>query len=309
MGSAKNNNSDTNLLANSYDNVIKNLSELLRISFGMIDEDGNFISMPATNSFSNQLLIKFILDNKVDIITKNNTEPFKDEFNLKYYSYAILNPQDNIKKFIIFGPIMLNKRISYEEIQNSCDMRSMEIPKDELNDIKVLTNNYIETIFKTITSIIEWGESQNARAMNLNNRATLILETLLSLALKLTDAQSGSVMFYDSREQVFTITIAKGLKEGLKRNKIESSSSLAGYVYKTGTPHFIENMNPNEEIQKYLTRSEIEKSIIIPFSIKNREYSGTMNLNLKSSSNLTIANLEGLNKIIEPVTRELYAFI
>lgn len=129
-------------------------------------------------------------------------------------------------------------------------------------------------------AVAEWtlslGKSLPTHSEALDN----FFDTLLHLALRTTNADSGSIMILDPVSQSLRIRASHGLKEEvIKEAEVKMGEGIAGWVAARNESLLLDNERAVEpSLQNRLKRKEIDSSIIMPLSRQNQVL-GVLNVN------------------------------
>ncbi len=117
-----------------------------------------------------------------------------------------------------------------------------------------------------------------------------LLVTILDSAIKMANAQGGSIMVFDDESQEFTIRVSRGLenKKNIMQARIKMGEGIAGLAAKGKVPLFINGADCDEVLRPFLKRPEIKHSIVIPLVIDEKVI-GVLNLCTKSENSDTSA--------------------
>jgi len=154
-----------------------------------------------------------------------------------------------------------------------------------LQELK-LSNLILHRRIAELNALYEAGKSIGSAA-NLKE----LLRQIVALASSVTDAQVGSIMLLDGREQYLTIEAAIGLdQQVIDQTRLAVGESIAGYVAKTGEPLIVEDIERDERFQ----RTSQEKyggasSLCAPLTIKNKVI-GVINMANKEGGEIFTKN-------------------
>lgn len=113
-----------------------------------------------------------------------------------------------------------------------------------------------------------------------------VLNMILDDAIKLTNAENGSIMLYDKEKDLLSIEVARGLPQNVIDNySVKSGEGIAGWVLKNKKPLILESGLQNE-INFKGDNSNIKDALSVPLHVQNKiigvlnisnKYSGTFN--------------------------------
>lgn len=132
-------------------------------------------------------------------------------------------------------------------------------------------------------------------------RVDKLCNTLLDVAIQVSGADIGSIMFYDSAKQTFTIKSSRGLSEEVvKKSNVKIGDGIAGLAAKEKVSFLINEDQTDNRIKPYLTRPSIKSSMIIPLKVEERVM-GVMNLGTSEANRVRfdVNNLKVVNKLVD----------
>jgi len=112
----------------------------------------------------------------------------------------------------------------------------------------------------------------------------VLLNKIVSLATKVIEAKSGSIMLIQRTENVLTIEAAIGLSPDIvKHTRLESGSSIAGYVAQKGTPLIVEDIKKDPRFSRLRKKHYVTRSLLcVPLKVKDKIL-GVINLSDKKT--------------------------
>lgn len=112
----------------------------------------------------------------------------------------------------------------------------------------------------------------------------VLLGKIISLATRVMEAESGSIMLIQKPENVMTIEAAIGLGPEIIRNtKLELGSSIAGYVAQKGTPLVVEDIKRDSRFSHLRKKHYATRSLLCaPLKVKDNIL-GVINLSDKKA--------------------------
>jgi len=150
--------------------------------------------------------------------------------------------------------------------------RAMEKRRSELSRLQLLeelkiSNLILNRRITELNALYEAGKSIGS-ASNLKE----LLKQIVALAAQVTEAQVGSIMLLDEKEQYLTIEAAIGLEEDIVKNtRLPIGASIAGFVAKSGEPLMIDDVEKNEDFERINNERYGAASLLsTPLLIKNR---------------------------------------
>jgi len=112
----------------------------------------------------------------------------------------------------------------------------------------------------------------------------VLLNKIVSLATKVIEAKSGSIMLIQRTENVLTIEAAIGLSPDIvKHTRLELGSSIAGYVAQKGTPLIVEDIKKDPRFSRLRKKHYVTRSLLcVPLKVKDKIL-GVINLSDKKT--------------------------
>jgi len=315
--------------------MLSRFIEVLRINIFVVDNRGLVILPPEERRYGGRLLtdkaLKFdLMSDSIDI--DKQFEPHGaffescNYYNLSCFAIPIKIEGGQTVAFMIIGPIILNKRLSgsdYEAMaeEHRCDKGEL---LSELGGIRVASNVMVSSILDLLSEIVRDNIELSLKKKELNRIKTDsegvnaeytetakeiystvyldgLLATLLDVALKMTNAECGSIMVQDANQDELTIKVSRGLGPQATRNtRIKLGEGVAGIAAKDNTSFVIRGTEGDNRIKKYLKRPDIKEALVMPLS-KDRKVFGVLNLHTKKDGceiNKNFNNLKYLSELL-----------
>ncbi len=152
-------------------------------------------------------------------------------------------------------------------VKRALEKRRSDLSRLELVEVLRESNLRLEKHVNELNALYEAGTSIGSAA---NPRE--LLNKIVELAARVTEARVGSVMLLDEAQEYLTIAAAIGLNPEIVVNtKLAIGSSIAGYVAQFGKPLIVEDVE-NDEQFKRINRERYGASSLIcaPIQIKNK---------------------------------------
>jgi len=134
-----------------------------------------------------------------------------------------------------------------------------------------------------------------------------LLDALLKVSFKYTNADRGSIMLIDEKTQELYIKVSQGLaKEIVNSARLKMGQGIAGLAAQEKRPIFINKNTAEDRIQKLLRNPAIKYSIIIPI-IVNEKVLGVLNVGSSedATGRFTTQSVETVDKLIDLVEATL----
>ena len=295
--------------------MLSRFIEVLRVNIFVVDNHGLVILPPEERRYGGQLLtnkaLKFdLLSDSIDI--GKQFEPHGmffescNNYNLSCFAIPIKIEGGQIIAYMVIGPVILNKRLSgsdYETMAEEyrCDKSEL---LSELGGIRVISNVMISSILDLLSEIVRDNIELSLKKKELNQiRADSegknaeftktakeiystvyfdgLLATLLDVALKMTNAECGSIMVQDAGQDEMTIKVSRGINTQATQNtKIKLGEGIAGIAAQENTSFVICGTEGDNRIKKYLKRPDIKEALVMPLS-NDKKVFGVLNLHTK----------------------------
>ena len=295
--------------------MLSRFIDVLRINIFVVDNQGLVILPPEERRYGGRLLTDRVL--KFDLLSEsiNVDKQFEphgmffescNRYNLSCFAIPIKIEGGQTIAHMIIGPIILNKRLSgsdYEEMakEYGCDKGEL---LNELGGIRVTSNVMISSILDLLFEIVRDNIELSLKKKELNEIKTDsegvnseytetakeiystvyldgLLATLLDVALKMTNAECGSIMVQDENQDELTIKVSRGLDIQVAKNmKIKLGEGIAGIAVRDNTSFVIRGTEGDNRIKKYLKRPDIKEALVMPLSNENKVF-GVLNLHTK----------------------------
>jgi signal transduction histidine kinase/DNA-binding response OmpR family regulator len=152
-------------------------------------------------------------------------------------------------------------------VNRALEKRRSGLARLQLLEELKMSNLILNRRISELNALYEAGKSIGSTA-NLKE----LLKQIVALASSVTDAQVGSIMLLDEREQYLTIEAAIGLDQGIiDQTRLPIGTSIAGYVAKTGQPLIVEDVEHDPQFQRINQEKYGAASLLCaPLIIKNR---------------------------------------
>ncbi len=152
-------------------------------------------------------------------------------------------------------------------VNRALEKRRADLARLQLLEELRISNLLLNRRISELNALYEAGKSIGSTA-NLKG----LLKQIVALAASVTEAQIGSIMLLDERQEFLTIEAAIGLEQHIiDTTKVRVGESVAGHVAKTGEPLIIENIEKDEKFRKRNQEKYGNASLLCaPLVIKNR---------------------------------------
>lgn len=151
-------------------------------------------------------------------------------------------------------------------VNRALEKRRSDLARLKLLEELKLSNLILQRRISELNALYEAGKSIGSTA-NLNE----LLKQIVALASSVTDAQIGSIMLLDEREEYLTIEAAIGLdQEIIDKTRLPIGASIAGYVAKNSEPLIVDDVEHDERFKRINQEKYGAASLLCaPLRIKN----------------------------------------
>jgi len=218
---------------------------------------------------------------------------------------------------MIIGPVVLNKRLSGADYEAMAEKYGCDKAEalNELGGIRVISNVMINSILDLLSEIVRDNIELSLRKKELHKIKTdsgalseefkeaaqeiystvyldELLATLLDVALKMTNAECGSIMVRDAEQ--LTVKASRGLdSQEAQGARTKLGEGIAGIAAKENTSFVIHGTEGDNRIKHFLKRPDIKEALVMPLEDKSRVF-GVLNLHTKREGGKIEGNLNNL---------------
>jgi len=228
---------------------------------------------------------------------------------------APLKMESKALGYIILGPLILVMRKSKEQYRQTADELNLDLEDfwNAILEIKVISFQGVQSLIELIRDVCEYTLKLAYRNITQGKEGGMalgaaklnrILDILLDVAFELSQADRGSVMFFDESQKNFTIWASKGIPDEIARNtRVKLGEGISGIAAQEEKSFLIDDNTRDGRIRPYLNRPFIGSAMVLPIKIENRVV-GVMNLGtLKTSSvRFDADNLRMMKKLVDLAT-------
>lgn len=319
--------------------MLSRFIDVLRINIFVVDSQGLVILPPEEGRYGGRFLndssLKFdLMGDSIDV-----TKQFElhgaffesySRYNLSCFAIPIKVEGGQIVAYMIIGPVILNKRLSGTDYgamaeEFGCDKGKL---LSELGGIRVISNVMINSILDLLSEIVRDNIELNLKKKELNKikvnskggnteyaetakeiYSTVYLDgllaTLLDVALKMTDAECGSIMVQDASKDELTIKVSRGLDaKSIENAKVKFGEGIAGIAAQDNTSFIIRGTEGDNRIKKYLKRPDIKEALVMPLSNSEKVF-GVLNLHTKKEGGKIKQSFNNLKYLSELLSSAL----
>lgn len=152
-------------------------------------------------------------------------------------------------------------------VKRAIEKRRSDLSRKQLVEVLRESNLRLERHVNELNALYEAGTSIGSAA---NSKE--LLNKIVELAARVTEARVGSVMLLDEAREYLTIAAAIGLDPQIvAQTRLPLGSSIAGYVAQYGRPLLVDDVENNEQFQRINKERYGAASLICaPLMIKNK---------------------------------------
>ncbi|MBN1870062.1 MAG: PocR ligand-binding domain-containing protein [Candidatus Omnitrophica bacterium] len=315
--------------------MLSHFIDVLRMNIYVIDAQGGMILPPERTRYGGRLLtdrhLKFDLaDDSINLDKQfEKYGAYLESYNrygLNSFAIPIRIDNERVIAYLVIGPVILNKRLSaseYEEMAEEYGADKGEL-LNELGGVRVLSNIMVNSILDLLSEIVRDNVELSLRKSELNKIKSEmgvlseefsetaqeiysavyldgLLATLLDVALKMTNAECGSIMVKDPKADGMTIKASRGLDlQKIHGVTVKMGEGVAGIAAQENTPFIIHGTEGDNRIKPFLKRPDIKEALVMPLHDKDHVF-GVLNLHTKREGGKiegNINNLQYLSKLL-----------
>jgi hypothetical protein len=275
--------------------LFKYFVDVVRINIFITTTTGKSIITPELNPYGWKLIV-----NTSDIRStfKRSGEflEYIDPLGLHHFAIPIT------AGYVVLGPLIINKKLERSQYRDIALQlkRDPDDILDALEDIRVVSQNQLQSILDLISEAKDFfmGDEEPEPATQQGDAAQTLnvaLKGLLNTALRLTKAQSGSIMLYKAPKGL-SIQVSKGLNpQFVERKPMKLGEGISGYALQEKRTFILTDKADENRIAHLLKRKEIKQSIVMPFESPEGNIRGVLNLNIQDTKSL----IKGTDSIIK----------
>ncbi len=217
------------------------------------------------------------LQRKILLVADEFEEDSEEKEILRNLNTEVLVPLTAEDKCV--GTLALGEKRS-GDMYTTQDLRILEIIAPEA---AIAIQNAM--LFKEKEKRIQELDALHNIALSLGSTLDLntLLKQVIDEAIKVTDAETGSIMLVDTQTDTLSIKVARGIPpEIAKATRMRMGEGIAGWVAKTSKPLVLIN-GQDVRFQEHLKREEIISALTVPLRVREKVI-GVLSVNRKKNT-------------------------
>ena len=317
-----------------WSDFLKRFIDVLRINIFLVDSEGRTIIPPYREGGRERYGGKFLSTSfQFDFAGQesNFLEKFEnnglyleasDLFDFRIFAVPIVVEGSEVIAYMMVGPVILNKKRENYEYVNLAEPIGINRGDltDAIHEIRVISFVTIKAILDLLSEVARDIVGLNLEKKKLHQKkfkkdvleeefATVaqdlyaeiqldeLLVTVLDIALKLSEAECGSIMMLDETEKVLTIKVSRGLDgNAAKGVNVKLGEGISGLAVRENKSFVISGDDGDQRIKPLLRRPEIKQSAIIPLALRDRVF-GVLNLHTKKEHGRIVESMDNLRHL------------
>ncbi|MCK5581125.1 MAG: GAF domain-containing protein [Candidatus Omnitrophica bacterium] len=323
---------------------LKRFVDVLRINIFIVDCEGHVLIPPHQDGSRRRygsifLARSFMFDlsgrggNLLDEFESHGKYlEAKDPFDFRAFAIPVKADGDRIIAYMIVGPVILNKRWENNDYINLFNLLGLKIDDfmDAVHEIRVVSYVTVKAILDLLSEVakdvvalsLERKKLHHSRfnkkvlkkeiadiAQDLYTTIHLdeLLVTILDVALNLSQAECGSIMFLDEVRGELEIKVSRGMDEERAQNtRLRIGEGIAGIAAQENRSFVICGEEGDDHIKHLLKRPDIHQAMVVPLSSKNRVF-GVLNLHTLKEDGQIEANANNLRHLSKLISAAIHS--
>jgi ligand-binding sensor protein len=306
-----------------WQKIQDNFSAVTGVGLRLVDSEGHPLTSPSKEPYlCSQILKKYPAREKIcgscsptflggkGIVDRNLS--FLCHAGLHNFVTPLRLDGSKVLGYLIVGPVILVMRKTKEEYNVTA--QELGIDADEfwsaILEIKVVSFHGAQSLMELIKDLGEYTvklayqnkiKEREIFMATGSHKLVRFLDALLAVACEISQAEIGSVMFFDKDSDELTIHASRGLSDEIVRNtKVRLGEGIAGLAAKEGKYFLIDNTIQDMRIRPLLKRPYISSSMVIPLRMENKII-GVMNIGARSTSSVrfTKKNINLMKRLVD----------
>lgn len=221
--------------------------------------------------------------------------------------------------YIVLGPVILIMRRpkeQYRQLAEELDV-NLEDLWQEILEIRVISFHRVQSLVELIKSVGEYILVLAYNNLTMGKKVVKtasrnigeLLNLLLNLAMQVSGADIGSIMFLEKNRDELTIRASQGLADDVvRKTRVKLGEGVCGIAAKERKSILIDEALSDNRIRKYLYRPYLKSSMVLPIQADEKVF-GILNLGALEASSVRFNtdNIESMNNLIDFATDILYS--
>lgn len=320
----------------NWQTIQNNLSEVLKVTLRTLDTSGELLNLPSISARACEEIMRSTPEGMsyfkkcLGGALTGKESKWKDGYQcpLSFYNFLIpLKVKDQTIAYLQVGPVVIGKHPALGDCAKTIESLNVDPERfyDAVREMRTFSfygiRSVVELLYDIGLCVCQMGY-QNSQLKGLLPRAPLmaerlhevyrekLLKALLEVSCDFAEADQGSIMLLDERNNELYIKMAKGLSEEIINTaRLKLGEGLAGIVAEDGEALLIGDAVTDERIGKRLNNPQLKNSILIPLKRKNKLF-GVLNVASykEAGEKFTVNSVETIDKLAELVETTLADF-
>lgn len=314
---------------NEWQKVQDTFSKIINISLRTMDSEGRLLTSPSRQPRLCKELLKettygsdvcgpclpTFLGGKA-VIDKNLSFICPPGF---HNFIAPLRINNKVLAYTVLGPVILVMRRPKEQYRQLAEELGVDLENlwQEISEIRVISFHRVQSLVELIRRVGEYVLVLTYNNLTMGKKVVKtasrnigeLLNLLLSLAMQVSGADIGSIMFLEKDKDELTIRASQGLADDVvRKTRVKLGEGVCGIAAKERKPILIDEDVSDNRIRKYLYRPYLKSSMVLPIQADEKVF-GILNLGALevSSVRFNTDNMESMNNLIDFATDILYS--
>lgn len=222
-----------------------------------------------------------------------------------------LEIEKKVYGYIVMGPLILVMRRSKEQYRLVAEELNIDLEDfwSAIVELKVVSLQAAQSLLGLIKDTSDYILALSVENLKLKaqgfvagaSRIDKALQSLLEAAIRVSQADTGSVMFFDKAKEALTIRASKGLAQEIVANtQVRSGVGISGMAVQEKTAFLIDEEQSDNKIRPFLKRPQIKSSMVIPIKIGERAL-GVVNLGISQAkpAKFNAQSLKVVNTLVD----------
>ncbi|MCK4995052.1 MAG: PocR ligand-binding domain-containing protein [Candidatus Omnitrophica bacterium] len=272
---------------NHWQNVQDTFSSIVGMAIRTVDVKGEIVVRPsnmpsvcseaaATSEIAKEKCLQWYPKLIASIKKREFKKYYENVCPLGLVNFAVPIALDNADPvFLILGPVVLED--SKRDVKFTQRIQETGIDEEKFfncfNQLPAVNAAKMESVVDFSTGITKFmktlgsltSANEKEKVIFDKEQVGMLLKTFLELAMKLCDAERGSMMLFEKNTQELSIKDATGLSEEVINNtKLKPGEGLAGSAIQRKKGLFINEQLSDRELRLRMHKPKIKSAFVIP---------------------------------------------